>query len=216
MKFILQPWQLMLIILASSVNRQQQEVIEYLRTENAVLKEKFAKKRILLTDDQRRRLAVKGKILGRKTLEQFETLFTADTIMRWHRQLVANGWDYSDRKENSGLNFGYSYSLLDWHFSRSPPEVFILPSSHRREVKVILVISRFRVRRCSNSIELDLGVHDADHAPRFIECVLKAVDRHDFVFERDIVSPIGALEEIGCDSCIIILVSTRRSAYRLL
>ena len=51
MKFILQPWQLMLIILASWVNRQQQEVIETLRTENAVLKEKFGKQRILLTDD---------------------------------------------------------------------------------------------------------------------------------------------------------------------
>ncbi len=99
MKFILQPWQLMLIILASWVNRQQQEVIEYLRTENAVLKEKFGKKRILLTNEQRRRLAVKGKILGRKQLEQVGTLFTPDTILRWHRQLVANKWDYSDRKE---------------------------------------------------------------------------------------------------------------------
>ncbi|TWU27992.1 hypothetical protein [Novipirellula artificiosorum] len=99
MKFVLQPWQLMLIILASWINRQQQEVIEYLRTENTVLKENFGKKRILLTDDQRRRLAVKGKILGRKTLEQFGTLFTPDTILRWHRQLVANKWDYSDRKE---------------------------------------------------------------------------------------------------------------------
>ena len=89
----------MLIILASWVNRQQQEVIEYLRTENAVLKEKLGKKRILLTDDQRRRLAVKGNILGRKQLEQFGTLFTPDTILRWHRQLVANKWDYSHRKE---------------------------------------------------------------------------------------------------------------------
>ncbi|MDE0867046.1 MAG: integrase core domain-containing protein, partial [Rubripirellula sp.] len=77
----------------------QQEVIEYLRTENAVLKEKFGKKRILLTDDQRRRLAVKGKLLGRKQLEQVGTLFTPDTILRWHRQLVANKWDYSDSKE---------------------------------------------------------------------------------------------------------------------
>ncbi|MDA8744792.1 hypothetical protein N9N28_09185 [Rubripirellula amarantea] len=65
MKSILQPWQMMLIILASWVNRQQQ-VIDYIRTENAVLKENFGKKRILLTDDQRRRLAVKGKVLGRK------------------------------------------------------------------------------------------------------------------------------------------------------
>ncbi|WP_197231588.1 hypothetical protein, partial [Novipirellula artificiosorum] len=99
MKFVLQPWQLILIILASWVNRQQQEVIEYLRTENAVLKEKFGKNRISLTDEQRRRLAVKGKLLGHKQLEQVETLFTPDTILRWHRQLVANKWDYSDRKE---------------------------------------------------------------------------------------------------------------------
>ena len=61
MKFALQPWQLMLIILAGWINRQQ-EVIEYLRTENAVLKEKLGKNRILLTDDQRCRLAVKEKI----------------------------------------------------------------------------------------------------------------------------------------------------------
>jgi hypothetical protein len=43
------------------VNRQQQQVIEYLRTENQVLREKLGKRRILLDDDQRRRLAVKGK-----------------------------------------------------------------------------------------------------------------------------------------------------------
>ena len=41
MKLVLQPRQLMLIIPAGWVNRQQQEAIEYLRTENAVLKEKF-------------------------------------------------------------------------------------------------------------------------------------------------------------------------------
>ena len=99
MKFALQRWQLMLIILAGWINRQQQEVIEYLRTENAVLKEKLGKKRILLTDDQRCRLAVKGKILGRKQLEQVGTLFTPDTILRWHRQQVANKRDYSDRKQ---------------------------------------------------------------------------------------------------------------------
>jgi hypothetical protein len=70
MAFILQPWQLYLAILAGWLNRQQQEVIEYLRTENRVLKEKLGKKRILLNDDQRRRLAVKGKILGRKPFGQ--------------------------------------------------------------------------------------------------------------------------------------------------
>ena len=89
MTFVLQPWQLCLVILASWINREQQAVIEYLMTENRVLKEKLGNERILLNDDQRRRLAVKGKILGRKLLREFGTLFTPDTILRWHRQLVA-------------------------------------------------------------------------------------------------------------------------------
>jgi putative transposase len=58
-----------------------------------VLKEKLGKKRILLSDDQRRRLAVKGKVLGRKLLGEIATLFTPDTILRWHRMLVARKWD---------------------------------------------------------------------------------------------------------------------------
>jgi hypothetical protein len=99
MNFILQPWQLLLFVFAGWVNRQQQEVIEYLHTENQVLKEKLGKKRILLSDNQRRRLTVKGQILGRKALEEVSTIFTPDTILRWHRTLVAKKWDYSDRIE---------------------------------------------------------------------------------------------------------------------
>src|SRR5262249_21787787 len=45
-----------------------------------------------------RRLAVKGKILGRKLLETVGTVFTPDTILRWHRHLVAQKWDYSARR----------------------------------------------------------------------------------------------------------------------
>ncbi len=101
MSFVFQPWQPCLVILASWINREQQAVIEYLMTENRVLKEKLGKGRILLNDDQRRRLAVKGKILGRKLLRQFGTLFTPDTILRWHRQLVAMKWDYDDRRKST-------------------------------------------------------------------------------------------------------------------
>jgi hypothetical protein len=53
LNFILQPWQLLLLILAGWINRQQQQVIDYLRTENQILKEKLGKRRILLSDDQR-------------------------------------------------------------------------------------------------------------------------------------------------------------------
>jgi putative transposase len=97
MNFVLQPWQRLLASLAGWSTRQQQEIIEYLRTENQILKEKLSKRRIVLTDDQRRRLAVKGKVLGRRVLETIGTLFTPDTILRWHRLLVAQKWDYSDR-----------------------------------------------------------------------------------------------------------------------
>jgi hypothetical protein len=77
---MLQPWQLLVAIVAGWINKEQQDMIEYLRTENQVLNEKLGKKRIWLNNDQRRRLAVKGKILGRKLLEQIGTLFTPDTI----------------------------------------------------------------------------------------------------------------------------------------
>jgi len=60
MSFVLQPWQLMLAILAAWINQQQQVVIEYLRADNRVLKEKLGKKRILLNDDQRLRSVTIG------------------------------------------------------------------------------------------------------------------------------------------------------------
>jgi putative transposase len=90
------------LFLAGWVNRQQQDVINHLRIENEILKEKLGKKRILLNDDQRRRLAVSGKVLGRKMLEEVGTLFTPDTILRWHRVLVAKKFDYSDRRKPVG------------------------------------------------------------------------------------------------------------------
>jgi len=102
MSFILHPWQLLLVILAGWVNEQQRQIIEYLRTENQVLKELHGRQRILLNDDQRRRLATKGKILGRKVLLEIATIVTPDTILRWHRALVAQKWDYSQRRKSVG------------------------------------------------------------------------------------------------------------------
>ena len=102
MKSVLQPWHLLLFIIAGWVNQRQQDVVEYLRTENQVLKEKLGKKRVLLSDDQRRRLAVKGKVLGRKALEEITTIVTPDTLLRWHRELVARKWDHSQQRRKVG------------------------------------------------------------------------------------------------------------------
>src|SRR6202022_3577275 len=48
-----------------------------------------------LTDDQRRRLAVKGKVLGRRRLVAVAGIVTPDTILRWYRTLVAKKYDGS-------------------------------------------------------------------------------------------------------------------------
>jgi putative transposase len=101
-KELLQPWQLLLLVLAGWVNRQQQDVIEYLLVENPVLRQKLGRKRILLNDEQRRCLAIKGKVLGRKMLEQVAGIVTPETILRWHRELIARHWDYSDRRKKIG------------------------------------------------------------------------------------------------------------------
>ena len=53
-----------------------------------MLREKIGGKRVLLHDDQRRQLAVKGKALGRKQLAKIATIAQADTILRWHKELI--------------------------------------------------------------------------------------------------------------------------------
>jgi len=60
-------------------------------TENGL---KAAVSRPRFSDDQRRRLAAKGKPLGRKLLHQIATIVTPDTILAWHRKLIAAKWTY--------------------------------------------------------------------------------------------------------------------------
>ena len=68
MSFILQPWQLFGVILVGWVQREQQKIILFYQAELEAVMKAQGKKRLLLTDDQRRLLAVKGKSLGRKAL----------------------------------------------------------------------------------------------------------------------------------------------------
>ena len=51
-----------------------------------------------LTDDQRRRLAAKGKILGHRILARIATIVTPDTILRWHHRLIAMKWTYPSKR----------------------------------------------------------------------------------------------------------------------
>jgi len=80
------------------VNRHQNQVIDYLMEENRVLREQLGGRRLRLNDDQRRRLAVKGKLLGRKILAAVAGIVTPDTSLRWYRKRVATKYDGSKRR----------------------------------------------------------------------------------------------------------------------
>ncbi len=94
MAVVLQPWQILVAALAGWIRREQDTVIEYLREENRVLIQQLGRKRLRLTDDQRRRLAIRGKAIGRRALAEVASLVTPDTILRWHRQLIAQKWSH--------------------------------------------------------------------------------------------------------------------------
>ena len=98
MSSAIQPFHLLVIAVAGWLNREQQVVIDYLIEENRVIKEQLEGRRLRFTDEQRMRLAVKAKGLGRRLLDELETLVTPDTLLAWHRKLIAQKWTYA-RKE---------------------------------------------------------------------------------------------------------------------
>ena len=59
-----QPLQFLIVALAGWINQQQREVIDYLQTENRVLREQLGPRRLRFTDDQRIRLAAKRSTGG--------------------------------------------------------------------------------------------------------------------------------------------------------
>jgi putative transposase len=76
----------------------QQAVIGYLVEENRVLRAQLRGRRLRLTDDQRRCLAVRGHRLGRAALRQVARIVTPDTMLRWHRQLIARKWTHAAKR----------------------------------------------------------------------------------------------------------------------
>jgi hypothetical protein len=97
MSRVVDPFRFVLIAVAGWMNQRQLQVIEYLREENRVLREQLAGRRLRLNDD-RRRLAVKAKGLGRKLLAEVATIVTPETLWAWHRKLIAQKYDGSGKR----------------------------------------------------------------------------------------------------------------------
>ena len=86
-----------MVVFAGWLNRQQQAAIDYLKTENEILKSQMKGRRLRLRDDDRRRLAEKGRALGRRLLAEVASIVTPETILSWHRRLVARKWTFQRR-----------------------------------------------------------------------------------------------------------------------
>ena len=71
------------------MSQQQRDVIDYLQEENRVLRQQLGGKRLRLSDEQRRRLAAKAKKLARRVLREVATIVTPETLLVWHRKLIA-------------------------------------------------------------------------------------------------------------------------------
>ena len=79
---------LLLLIITGWLD-QEREALAYLIEENRLLRRQFGARRVRLTDDDRRRLARRAYRVGRRALRGIATIVTPDTLLRWHRHLVA-------------------------------------------------------------------------------------------------------------------------------
>src|SRR6516225_7656498 len=97
MKKVFNPFHFVLIALAGWMNHRQYQLIDYLREENRVLRDLLGQRRLRFNDDQRRRLAVSAKPLGHR-LKRETPIVTCETLLAWHRKLIAQKYDGSRRR----------------------------------------------------------------------------------------------------------------------
>ena len=90
---VFDPFRFIVIALSGWINQHPLLIIDYLREENRVLREQLGDRRPKFNDDQRRRLATKAKALGRKILADVAGIVTPETLLAWHRKLIAQKYD---------------------------------------------------------------------------------------------------------------------------
>ena len=91
--------QFLVVAVAGWINQQQRDVIDSLQEEHRVRREEqLGPGRLRFTDAQRRRLAAKATRLGRRVRRDRHTRVTPDTLLRWHRQLIARQYDGRGRR----------------------------------------------------------------------------------------------------------------------
>jgi len=94
-------WKRLLTYISGSVDQELLLRNEYLATENRILRNQI-QGRLQLNDSDRISMAEIGKRLGRKALEEVAQMFRPETILAWHRRLVAKKFDGSQNRSFPG------------------------------------------------------------------------------------------------------------------
>src|SRR5213592_807084 len=97
------------------LDRREREALAYLIEENRLLRRQLGGQRLRLTDDDRRRLAVRAYRLGRQALREVATIVTPDTLLRWHRQLIVRKWTYAKNGSSRRGVLAEIHQWCEWH-----------------------------------------------------------------------------------------------------
>src|SRR5215831_3239527 len=88
---------MLLLTVTTWLDRRERAMLAYLIEEDRVLRRQLGRRRVRLTDDDRRKLAARAHRIGRQALRSVATIVTPDTLLRWHRQLIARKWTYAKK-----------------------------------------------------------------------------------------------------------------------
>jgi hypothetical protein len=94
-------WKLFLAYITGSVDKDLLLRNEYLVAENRILRLQI-RGRIRLNNGERKALAEIGKKLGRQALAEIATIVKPETILAWHRRLVAKKCGSSPQHRTPG------------------------------------------------------------------------------------------------------------------
>ena len=94
-------WKHLLAYITRTVDQKLLLRNEYLVTENRMLRHQI-KGRVRLNDGERKTLAEIGQKLGKQALAEVATIVKPDTILAWHRMLIAQKFDGSKQRKALG------------------------------------------------------------------------------------------------------------------
>ena len=94
-------WKHLLAYITGTVDQELLLRNEYLVTENRILRNQITG-RVRLSDGERKALAEIGQQLGKKALEEVANIVKPETILGWHRKLVAQKFDGSTQRQSPG------------------------------------------------------------------------------------------------------------------